>query len=169
MIWEASSGQLLTNLFPEDYNHDVSHGTWTKDGRRVVTLSDDGNITIFDSESGEVRSQFFTTLSASLITDFSLSPSNERIIIGGHDGVARIWDLASGTQLFGYEVGGFNRPVYSPDGRWVLIGCTEGNEGKLQIFPTWHSAEELIAYARERCVFRELTAEERVLFGLPER
>ena len=91
------------------------------------------------------------------------------MLIGGHDGVARVWDLATGTQLLAYEVGGYTTPAYSPDGRWVLIGSIEGNRGKLQVFPTWHSAEELIEYARENCVFRELTLEERQLFGLPER
>ena len=60
-------------------------------------------------------------------------------------------------------------PAYSPDGRWVLIGNTEGNEGNLQVFPTWHSAQEWIDYAYDCCVFRELTAEERELFGLPQR
>ncbi|MCJ7660041.1 MAG: hypothetical protein MUO67_12925, partial [Anaerolineales bacterium] len=80
-----------------------------------------------------------------------------------------VWDLATGTQLLSYEVGGFNAPAYSPDGSYVLIGSTEGNEGSLQVFPTWHSTEELIDYAKQCCVFRELTAEERELFGLPER
>jgi WD40 repeat protein len=169
MIWEAATGTLLHKLFPEDYNLELAFAAWTKDGNRVVVLSADGFITIFDSCTGEQRSQFFTTSSASSITRFSLSPSGERMIIGGHDGVARVWDLASGTQLLGYEVGGYNLPVYSPDGRWVAIGTTEGNEGKLLVFPTWHSAKELIAYAKEHCVFRELTAEERMLFGLPER
>jgi hypothetical protein len=42
-------------------------------------------------------------------------------------------------------------------------------QGILQIFPTWHSTQELIDYAYECCVFRELTVEERQLFGLPER
>ena len=31
----------------------------------------------------------------------------------------------------------------------------------LQVFPTWHSAQELIDYAYECCVFRELPVEER--------
>jgi WD40 repeat protein len=169
MVWEAATGQLLHNLFPEDYNLAVAHGAWTKDSGRIVVLGEDGFVTIFDSRTGEQQSQFSTTTTTSFAIPFSLSPSDERIIIGSHDGVARVWNLASGTQLLGYEVGGFNTPVYSPDGRWVAIGTTEGTEGKLQIFPTWHSTEELIAYAREHCVFRELTVEERELFGLPER
>jgi hypothetical protein len=33
----------------------------------------------------------------------------------------------------------------------------------------WHTREELIAYARECCLIRQLTADERELFGLPAR
>jgi len=38
-----------------------------------------------------------------------------------------------------------------------------------KIFPAWHSAQELIDYAKECCVVRELTVEEREQFGLPSR
>ena len=50
-----------------------------------------------------------------------------------------------------------------------MITNTEGNTGLVQIFPTWHSPEELIEYAKECCLLRELTPEERDLFGLPPR
>ena len=168
-IWEAVTGEVLLNLFPEDHNSVAAYGAWTKEGRRVVVLSADGIVTVFDPATGEQLSEFFTTSSASEITAFSLSPSGERILIGGHDGVTRVWGLATGTHLLGYEVGGYNWPDYSPDGRWVLIGSTETKEGHLQVFPTWHSKEELIDYAYDCCVFRELTPGERELFGLPER
>ena len=62
--------------------------------------------------------------------------------------------LLQARSLLGYEVGGFNIPAYSPDGRWVAIGTTEAMKADCG-FPTWHSAQELIAYAREHCVFRE--------------
>ena len=55
----------------------------------------------------------------------------------------------------------------SPDGKHILIGTTEGSFGSLQVFPTWHSTQELIDYARQHKVFRQLTQEERVRFGLP--
>jgi len=42
-------------------------------------------------------------------------------------------------------------------------------QGWFQIFPIWHSAQELIEYARECCIIRDLTPEERERFGLPER
>jgi hypothetical protein len=36
------------------------------------------------------------------------------------------------------------------------------------IRPVWQSTEDLIAYAYNCCVFRELTPEERGQFGLPK-
>ena len=68
-------------------------------------------------------------------------------------------------KLISYDVGGWIDAAYSPDGRRILIGSTDG----YPMFSYWHSAQELIDYAYDCCVFRELTAEERQLFGLPER
>jgi len=57
------------------------------------------------------------------------------------------------------------------------VGTTDQDLGSLppglvranKIFPAWHSAQELIDYAKECCVVRELTVEEREQFGLPSR
>ena len=42
-------------------------------------------------------------------------------------------------------------------------------DGKTSLYPTWLTTEELIAYAKECCLVRELTEEERQLFGLSQR
>ena len=65
MIWETATGDVMFKLFPEDYNLTVAHGTWTKDGKRVVVLSVDGFVTIFDARTGATISQFLTTSSSS--------------------------------------------------------------------------------------------------------
>ena len=168
LIWEAASGEVLLDLFPEDFTSAISDVKWTKDGRRVFLLSADGFVHIFDAESGELFSQFFTPIGSD-ISAFSLSPSEEYMIIGGYDGAAKVYDIATGTELISYDVGGVVYPAYSPDGTQVLVGSIGGDWGKVQIFPTWHSTQELVAYAKECCVVRELTPEEREVFGLPPR
>ena len=87
--------------------------------------------------------------------------------MGGHDGETRVWDVQLGVNLLSYELGGFAMAEYSPDGNHILIGTSEGSFGSLQVFPTWHSTQELIDYARQHQVFRQLTAEERERYGLP--
>ena len=137
----------------------------TKDGKRVFLQSVDG-VTIFDSQTGEQILQFPTV---SLGFYISLSPTEERILTAGNGGSAVVWDAAKGAELLSYDVGGWVWAAYSPDGKKVLVGTDNGNQSKFQVFPTWHSKEELIEYAYDCCVFRELTPEERELFGLPER
>jgi hypothetical protein len=55
---------------------------------------------------------------------------------------------------------------WSPDGQYVV--ASGGFEVPV-IRRAWQSTEELIAHAKECCVTRELTPEERVQFGLPGR
>jgi WD40 repeat protein/serine/threonine protein kinase/DNA-binding XRE family transcriptional regulator len=168
MIWEATTGEVLLELFPEDFKTPVSDAKWAQDGKRVILLSADGYVRIFDAESGVQLSQFYTPIGSD-ISIISLSPTEEHLIIGGYDGAAKAYNIATGTEMISYDVGGVVFPAYSPDGRRVLIGNIEGDWGSVQIFPTWHSTDELIDYAYECCVVRELTADERELFGLPPR
>jgi WD40 repeat protein len=168
IIWEAATGQVLMELFPEDFKIAVPDAAWTQDGQRVILLSADGFVHIIDSESGVQLSQFLTP-SGGTGSAFSLSPTEERMIIGGYDGAAKVWNIATSTEMISYDIGGGVYPVYSPDGTRVLIGNIEGDWGKLQVFPAWHSLEELIDYAKECCIVRELTPGEREKFGLPPR
>jgi hypothetical protein len=75
-----------------------------------------------------------------------------------------VWDAESGAVVNRYNAGGeaFGNK-WSPDGGWVL---TTGAFDAPEIRPVWQSTEELIQYANDCCVFRELTAEERAQFGL---
>jgi len=86
------------------------------------------------------------------------------LTVGG-DGTGRVWEAETGVELIVYDVGGFASGAYSPDGTKVLLAT---GDGTTRIYPTWHSAEELIEYAEECCLVRELTPDEREQFGLPE-
>jgi hypothetical protein len=52
---------------------------------------------------------------------------------------------------------------WSPDGTLLAIA---DDWGSLQVFPAWQTLEELIQYARDHAVIRQLTAAERAQFGL---
>jgi WD40 repeat protein len=162
VIWDVATGDILLNLFPEDFNLNVSSAIWAKDGKRVFVQSVDG-IAVFDSQTGEQLLQFPTV---SLGYFISLSPDEKRILTSGNGGSAFVWDTETGAELLSYDVGGWVWAAYSPDGKQVLVGTDNEDQSSLQVFPTWHSKEELIDYAYDCCVFRELTAEERQLFGL---
>jgi len=167
-IIDPRSGEIILQLLPDDYRNIVPAARWSNDSSRVFVLTAEGDIITFKSESGDLISKFPTS-PVSLITNISISPSEERILMGGHDGEIRVWDMKQGVQLLSYELGGFAVAEYSPDGEHILIGTTEGAFGSLQVFPTWHSTQELIDYARQHQVFRQLTPEERERYGLPKK
>jgi WD40 repeat protein len=95
------------------------------------------------------------------------------------DGTARVWDVSTalglskaeglktgantGVELLRYP--GFSA-AWSPSGNRIATADTDGT---LKVFPAWQELQELTDYARDCCVVRELTAEERVQFGLAAR
>jgi hypothetical protein len=52
---------------------------------------------------------------------------------------------------------------WSPDGQLLAV---VGSETLVSVWRVWQSADELMAYARECCVIRDLTPQERQQFGL---
>jgi WD40 repeat protein len=161
LIWDSATGEVLLELFPQDFELDILPGDWTKDGKRVLVQTSDGTIHIFEASSGKELSLFPTHQGA--WNSLTLSPSEQRLLKGG-DGGARVYDLQTGVELLHYPVLGWTDIAYSPDGSQILVGS---NYGSLEIYPTWHSVDELIAYAKSCCVLRQLTPEERAQYGLP--
>jgi hypothetical protein len=96
----------------------------------------------------------------------SWSPGDERIFAIGGDGTYRVFEAGTGIELLVYELGGWPSGELSPDGTQMLLVTFDG---KTSLYPTWLTKEELIAYAKACCLVRELTAEEREVFGLPQR
>jgi hypothetical protein len=70
---------------------------------------------------------------------------------------------ATGIELLRYNVVGYGGGSWSPDGKRVAFATSDG---ALSVFPAWQTLQELIDYAEECCVVRELTAEEQEQFGL---
>ena len=96
------------------------------------------------------------------------SAESDRLLTASNDGTAKIWDADTGVELLSYSFGGWlGHSEWSPDMRQIAFGQMDG---MVWIFDVnWHTTEELIAYARECCLIRQLTADERELFGLPAR
>jgi WD40 repeat protein len=102
----------------------------------------------------------------------SWSPDGTRIVTGSSDNTTRIWDANTGDQFLTLSTpnNSWAQPSWSPDGHFLAVGLFSfGQPSISEVWRVWQSTEELIAYAYECCVFRELTSEERMQFGLPER
>lgn len=73
--------------------------------------------------------------------------------------VGQVWELDTGIALYRYSVDMFAGSADWLDDDRILVGSI--------IFPYWETTADLIAYAKACCLVRELTSEERELFGLP--
>ena len=84
----------------------------------------------------------------------------------GTDDYARVWDSRTGDEIASIPTYvDFGAPaMWSPGGNLIMVGSDGRPEAK--VVEIWLTRDELIEYARECCVFRELTDEEREEFGL---
>jgi WD40 repeat protein len=95
------------------------------------------------------------------------SRRGERIFTCSADRTVRVWDAATGVELLRYDVEGSVEAAPSPDKTHIAVGITP--PGLIKVFPAWQTLQELMDYAKDCCVVRELTDAERELLGLPPR
>jgi WD40 repeat protein len=163
-IWDVASGKELMALESE---YGWSYRTvWSPDGTRILVTYENGAaqiwdvataepVLIFTEHQGQVDGEWSPDGTLIASTDFS-----EQIV--------KIWNSESGEELFNFSVQGAPLTIgWSPDGTHVIVTGDGLNEPVIK--RVWRSAEELIEYAYNCCVSRELTPEERDQFALPER
>ena len=103
----------------------VVSASFSRDGSRVLTASDDKTARMWDAASGEE----IAVLSGHTqgIVSASFSPNGSRVITASNDGTARLWDADSGNEiavLRGHERS-VNFASFSSDGSRVLTASDD--------------------------------------------
>ena len=99
--------------------------------------------------------------------DVTWSPDGARIASADDSGTVKVWEAATGAEVLSFTVPAAAMSVnWSPDGNYVIVA---GYFNTPVVRRVWRSTDELIAYAKECCVTRELTDAERQQFSLPPR
>ena len=158
------------NLLEEQYQY----VRWSPDSTRLAIGggSDEmglatNPIYIFDANSGKELLKIFGHTSQLMLV--SWSPDGKRIVSGSTDDTTRIWDAQTGAELLTLPTpGDWNvLPQWSPDGKYLLVSIQNlVSPGRSGVWRVWQTTQELVDYAKECCVIRELTEEERAQFGL---
>jgi WD40 repeat protein len=161
-VWDAAKGDLLLTIGFGSWPYIAK---WSADGTRLIVVSVDRVGSVWDATTGERLVTFIGENTPH--EEMSLSPGGDRIVTGGMDSTARVWDINTGGELASHSVGGMLFAAdWSPDGTRVVVASSDGTA---TVLPAWQTTQDLIDYAKECCVIRELTAEERELFGLAPR
>lgn len=174
-IHDANAGEVLITLGDRSTNQIFTQAHWSPDGTRILGIG--GNqelgvainpIIVWDATTGEELLNI--SQHTEQIWDASWSPDGSRFATGSSDDTTRIWNAETGEELLRLDtpVDWSNYPVWSPTGEYLAVALySVDHPSRSQVFRVWQSTQELIDYAYDCCVFRELTRDERIQFGLP--
>ena len=118
----------------------VGVSSFSPDGRRIVTASDDNTARVWDSETGEeivlLKAHSGSVYSA------SFSPDGRRIVTASADNTARLWDAESGKEIAQLKAhsGKVWTASFSPDGRRM---ATASFDATARVWDT-ESGEEIV-------------------------
>ncbi len=105
---------------PMRHEGEVWSAVFSPDGRRVVTVSQDGAARLWDAASG---APVGTPIRHEVAVDSAaFSPDGRLVVTASGDSTARLWDAASGAPLgtpMRHEAG-VTSAAFSPDGRLVV-------------------------------------------------
>lgn len=123
-IWDADSGNYLRTQEKDNEKHPAMSVAISPDGR-YIAVGAEGEIRLGDSSSGGVTRTLSTHGEA--IWSVAFSPDSRSLASGSHNGILRIWDVASGQgrRIWKSEsANGINDVAFSPDGR--LLAADSG-------------------------------------------
>jgi len=134
-IWDTATFQQLRVL--EGHQDVVLCGRFSNDGRWVITGSDDRTARLWDAETGQpwtasdqdqsIREILLEAHTAG-VAAVAFSPDDSRVITGGKDMVAKLWDPKTGKEILtlAAHTRELTAVAFSPDGRDLLTASRDG-------------------------------------------
>jgi WD40 repeat protein len=174
-VLDAETYELLLSIQEDVLTVPFVWFSWSPDSTRIAVSggSDEygtlvNPVYVYDASSGKELLKIVRH--TGMVWGIDWSPDGKRLVSGSTDDTTRIWDVETGAELLTLSTpNDFQADTrWSPDGQHLLVGI--GNltgPGHSGVWRVWQSTEELVTYAKECCVFRELTDAERKQFGLP--
>jgi WD40 repeat protein/serine/threonine protein kinase len=129
-VWDASTGEKQFD-FPAHAGH-VRGVAVSPNGRFLATASWDGTARIwnFDPDRAAGQQASLQTLKhRDRVMNVAFSADSQRLasVAAGADKTVRVWDVASGREIFTCEHTRLWYVAYSPDGQWLASASADRN------------------------------------------
>ena len=120
--------------------------SYSPDGKRIVSCSDEDTVRLWDAETGEEM----LTLKGHTdeVESVSFSPDGKRVVSGGRDDTLKLWDAETGQEMFTLK--GHSGDVwtvsFSPDGKRIVSGSGgPGQPGEIRVWDA-ETGQETFAF-----------------------
>jgi len=128
-LLDATNGKLLVD-FKKNESYGITSFDFSSDGSRALLSNGDwqANAEIWDTKTG--RLLHVLNGHSKYVSSVSYSPDGTRVLTGGSDGTARIWDAATGRQLLLLRLDSGNAVTYvtfTRNGARVVTGHSDGS------------------------------------------
>ncbi len=116
-IYEYASGKERLSLV--GHSAGITNVSWSPDGNKLGSTSEDGTAKIWDATNGQLITTFDRHMGA--VQSIDWNPVLEHVVTTGVDGTARVWEIASAEELDVYD-NVDESAVWSPDGSMIAMG-----------------------------------------------
>jgi eukaryotic-like serine/threonine-protein kinase len=123
-VFDAASGKRTAIC--EGHRHGIWGFTFSPDGSRLASISEDRTARVWNSSSGALAVTCRGHTSKTIGVAFSRDGT--RLVTTSSDGTVRQWDTATGREVeppYDRHSGEVAVAVYSPDGQWVASSGTD--------------------------------------------
>ncbi|MAG94664.1 MAG: hypothetical protein CMJ48_13095, partial [Planctomycetaceae bacterium] len=125
-VWNVESGDVIREL--RDHKGGVYAVALSDDAKQLVAATTSGSVKLWDLATGRMVWEARGSGQSSYAVGFS--PDGRQVMVCTQTAI-RILDRKNGNVVSQLRsggkgrVGGFRNAAYSPDGRWVAVGCWE--------------------------------------------